>query len=93
MVFLLVVVLHALIVYLNSRYNIAGGGSSGNIATVLPYSVPLFGGHRMALGCSGLHANCFLMPIKIAPHPKFYAEFAPPYLIWSRSMICMISLV
>ena len=43
----------------------------------------ILGGHRMALGCSGLHANgCFklLMPVGIAPRRKIYVEIAPPSL-------------
>ena len=38
---------------------------------------PILGGHRMALGYSGLHA--ILMSIKCLA-PNFYAKFALPYL-------------
>ena len=39
----------------------------------------IFGGHRMTLGCSGLHANCYLLLNRNSPTPKIiYAEIALP---------------
>ena len=45
-------------------------------------AIPFLGGHRMALGCSGLHANVVLMPDEIAPRQNIYVELAPPSIIY-----------
>ena len=31
---------------------------------------PIFGRHRVALGCSGLHANCYFTAERNSPAPK-----------------------
>ena len=51
---------------------------------------PIFGRHRVALGCSGLHANCYFTAERNSPAPKnnnnnnnyyyYYDEIAPPYV-------------
>ena len=43
-------------------------------------ALPFLGVHRMALGCSGLHANGCFNADQNCPRPKIYAKFAPPCL-------------
>ena len=48
-------------------------------------ALPIFGVHKMALGCSGLHANGCFNANQNFPRPKIYAKICPAlsYLLYT----------
>ena len=42
----------------------------------------------MALGCSGLHANCYYTPQPKKPRNQNNTEIAPPYVIFTVKITC-----